>query len=96
MPGTAADTYRIEVLEPSRRSRIARLVGALTLGVLTMGAGPTNAGGRRVTIVDRGRGQTVAEWPEPAADEAHELHGRISSDLDSLDAEAFEERWIPG
>ena len=29
MPGPAADRYRVEVVEPSRGSRLARLVGAL-------------------------------------------------------------------
>jgi hypothetical protein len=87
--------FRIDVIGPSRRSRVARLVVALGLGALLLG-GATNVGGRKLAIVDRATGETLATWPEPAFDEAHELLGRITADLESGTADEFARTWIEG
>jgi hypothetical protein len=92
----AAEVFRIDVIGPSRRSRLARLAVTLGLGVLLMGAAPTNAGGRRLAIVERSSGHTLVVWPEPYADEAHQLLGRITADLESVTADEFARAWIEG
>lgn len=91
----AAEVFRIEVVEPSLPSRVGRLLVTLGLGVLLMG-GATNVGGRKLAIVERSSGQTLATWPEPYGDDAHQLLGRITADLESGTADEFARAWIEG
>lgn len=88
--------FHLEVEEPSRASRVGRLLGAVTAGLLTFGVGPTNTGGRRMVIRERDTEDVMATWPEPAFDEHHDLFGRIESDLSSMTADEFARQWIEG
>jgi len=92
----AQAVFRLEVQEPSTASRVGRFVGAVTAGLLTFGAGPTNAGGRRMVIRELDTEDVMATWPETAFDEHHDLFGRIESDLSSMTADEFARQWIEG
>lgn len=92
----ASAVFHLAVEEPSRRSKVLRTIGAVTAGVLTSGSGPTNTGGRRMVIKERDTDDVMAEWPEPAFDEHHDLFGRIERDLATLTADEFARQWIEG
>lgn len=92
----AAAVFEVEVVDAPRRSRITRGLLTLVVGLVTLGSAPTNPGGRRIRILGRTSRMEIAAWPEPAADDAHELLGRIEADLATLPAEEFARRWIEG
>ncbi len=92
----ADEAFRIEVVEPSRRNRVARVAATLTLGLLTLGAGPVNVGGRRLVLVDQATGERLVEWPEQFGDDMQLLWSRLDVDLATLSADEFAARWIEG
>lgn len=90
----ASDVYRVEVRDGPRRTRLWRALVAIVLGLLTLGAGPTNPGGRRFLILRRDATEVLAEVVEDFADEQNLTLAGVLEDLDRLSPDEFAARWI--
>ena len=94
MSASAADTYRIERIEPTSTKKWGSTVIAWIVALFTFGGGTTPIVGAGVRILDR-EGETLAEHHD-GADSMLATFESASHDLAELSAEEFASRWIPG
>lgn len=94
----ASDRYRILIDDVERPKRWFRSVGVLIANVASwfdgFGAGPTNPGGRTITVVDATTGSVVLEFAEEFGDDARFALATVEHDLGSQTIGEFEAKWL--
>ena len=94
----AVDRFRVDIVEAPRRNLVVRSLALVATAIVTLGAGPTNPGGRHANIIEIISGQVVGTTTELMGDDEGGF-GQVVADLERLDVAAFARRWldaIPG
>lgn len=93
----ASEVYELVYQQAPLLKRWARaiVVAALSLASAASGtSGPNNPGGRTVGVKDRRTGKIVIELQEALGDDTSATLSTLSSDLHSMTATDFGERWL--
>lgn len=89
----AAEVYEIVVTDPSGPKSWFRTAGALVIGLVTGGYGPTNPGGMILSVRRRDIGEELFRHIEDFGDDEGHLLDGLEKDLACMSAVEFEQTW---